>query len=100
MAEHGARSRGEHGRHAPAVEREGRVSDRVDAPMDAMKRAPARAVLDTARTQPKRSQLCDRDDAVLLHRNRRDPLVQRRWQTLTTPGVVFYSHRPSMVVTA
>jgi hypothetical protein len=79
VAERRARTAREHGGHPATVPAEDRVTDRVDAAMDAME-APGRdPVGDRLPSKSEGLQLTRGDDPVLPGGERRDPPVHRPW---------------------
>jgi hypothetical protein len=78
VADHGAIARGQHGGHELRFEGEDRVAGGVDASVDAVQAPGLRAICDRVLAEADRSQLLERDDAVLPPCERRDPGV-RRW---------------------
>jgi hypothetical protein len=94
MAEHRGRPARQHGGHPRAVGRQQRMSDRVDAAVDAVQATRTHAVLRRARAQAGAGELGERHDAVLARGQPGDQRV--RCAGSTTPGVADPAHRPSV----
>jgi hypothetical protein len=99
MAQRGAGPGGEHGGHAPPIDREHGVPDGVDAAVDPMQPPRGHAMHDRPAPQADGFELPPRHDAVLPRRQARDLAIQRVLDEFCTHVVHFSSlagHAPRL----
>jgi hypothetical protein len=93
MAEQGARAAREHRRELTAARRDGRMAERIDAAVEAVKPPGPQPASDRTVAQPELAQLAHAHDAVLATGERRDRHV---WTDFPIVCAVNSAHTPSV----